>query len=284
MAGRISQVTPEALGTGDPNARVSQAVVEALAEGDANARVSQAVLETLAAGDNRARVSQIVVEALVPNIGVFMPLIYPTLQALGYSVMWKPQFFNMKTQTMATGAALDLSISDAPLHDFDLTYQVLQDKQRQYGANDFRTMIGFFGAMQGNFGRFLFPNPDDNFVTSQVIGTTDGVSHQWTLQRTFGWNEYNWTEPVGYVNTLLPFNVYLNGVQQDQSTYTVVTAKPVNQQLDFAGTPSAGQVITVDMSYYYYCKLPDDAMSFEKFMWKLWNLKKITLHSNGPNT
>lgn len=283
MAVRDSQITPEALATGDPNARVSQVTPEGLVAGDPNARVSQLPLEALVAGSPNRRVSQFIVEALILNVGSFMPLYYPTLEALSFSVSWKPQFFNMKTQVMATGAQLDVGLSSTPLHDFDLTYEVLRNYS-VLGTNDFRTMIGFFGAMQGNLGRFLFVNPDDYGVTNQTIGTTDGVSHTWTLQRTFGQAEYSWTEPVGYVNTTLPFNVYLDGVLQDPASYSVVQSQPVNQILDFSGTPSAGKRISVDMSYAYYCKLPDEATSFEKFMAKLWTLKKITLHSNRMNT
>lgn len=280
---RVSQISPEALAAGDPNARVSQLVPEALAAGDPNARVSQAVAEALAAGANNARISQIVLEALVPNIGVFMPIVYPTLPTLSYSVKWRPQFFNMPTQKMATGAELDLGVAAAPLHDFDLTYQVLRDRPAP-SPNEFRTMMGFFGAISGNLGRFLFKNPDDNAVQQQAIATTDGTAHQWTLQRTFGVGEYSWTEPVGYVDLTLPFNVYLDGVLQDHTAYTVDTTDPVNQLLDWGSTLGAGQKITADMSYFYYCKLPDDTLEFEQFMYRLWTLNKITLHSCRPNT
>ena len=295
MADRISQEVVEAEVVGAPNARVAQEVVEAeivatpaarisqeVVEVEVtatpNTRVSQEVVEAQVVATPSIRISQIVIECLVPDIGVFMPLVYPTLPGLGYSVLWKPKFFNMPTQTTTTGADLDLGLASAPLHDFELTYELLRDTFA-VGTSEFKTMLGFFGAMSGNLGRFLFKNPDDSSVAQQFIAITDGTTHLWTLNRTYGVGEYSWTEPVGYVDLTLPFNVYLGGVLQDPSSYSVQVTQPALQQIQFTSTPTTGQVITVDMSYFYYCKLSADTLTFEKFMNKLWLLKKATLHS-----
>jgi hypothetical protein len=184
---------------------------------------------------------------------------------------------------MTTGAQLDVGLADSPLHQFDLTYEVLRD-QFNGSPPEFRIMGGFFGAISGNLGRFLFPWVDDRSVQKQIIATTDGTAHQWPLVRTFGEGDYSWTEPVGYVDLLQDFNVYFDDVLQDHSQYTVVQTVPGLQQLDWVSTPSAGKVITVDMSYYYYCKLADDNLSFEKFMRQLWALKKIKLQSCRAGT
>ena len=113
VADRISQITPEVLGTGSPNARVSQEVVEVHGEGSpnarlsqiavevlvpiatvpANARLSQIVVENQVLGYAYARLSQIVIECLVPNIEVTMPAVYPTLPGLAYSVFVVWQLF-----------------------------------------------------------------------------------------------------------------------------------------------------------------------------------------------
>ena len=295
MADRISQEVVEAEVVGSPNtrvsqevveaeivlapaARVSQEVVEAAVTATPHARVTQEVVETQVVATPNIRISQIVVECLVPDIGVFMPLVYPTLPGLGYSVLWKPKFFNMPTQTTSSGADLDLGLAAAPLHDFELTYELLRDTF-SIGTSEFKTMLGFFGAMSGNLGRFLFKNPDDNSVTQQFIATTDGTTHLWTLNRTFGVGDYSWTEPVGYVDLTAPFNVYFGGVLQAPSSYSVNVTEPGLQQIQFTSTPTAGHIITVDMSYFYYCKLSADTLSFEKFMNKLWLLKKVTVHS-----
>jgi hypothetical protein len=281
---RISQVTPENLVTGVPNTRISQITPEALSFGEPFVRLSQLTPEALVSGLSNVRISQIVLEMLVLNIEVFMPIVYPNLPGLGYSVHWKPKAFNLQTATMQTGARIDLGLTTCPLHDFELTYNFLRGQGFQRGSTEFRKMMGFFLYLNGNLGRFLFPNPDDRSVTRQLIGVTDGTSHVWQLVRTFGVEEYVGTEPVGYVDLTCPFNVYLDDVLQSKSSYSVLTTEPVNQQLDFGYTPTAGQNIYVDMSYFYYCNFPEDQLDFEKFMNNLWLIKSVKFSSNRAGT
>lgn len=284
MADRVSQAVVEAEVVADPEARVSQGVVEAEIVSTPRLRVSQEVVEGQVVTNRASRVSQYVIECLVPRIGVFMPLVYPTFPGLQFSTFWKPSFNNMPTQKMASGAELDLGITAEPLHTFELSYEFLRDRGFAEGSTEFRTFIGFFGALGGNLGRYVFKNVDDNAVQQQFVGTTDGTAHTWTLSRTFGIGEYVWTETVGYVDLTLPFNVYLDGNLQDPTSYSVARTQPKVQQLVFNATPAAGKRITVDMSYLYYCKFPDPSMNFEKFMKALWAVKKVSLQSCRAGT
>jgi hypothetical protein len=281
-AARVSQVVAEPLVTGDPNARVSQVVAEPLVRGDANARVSQVVAEPLIRGTANARVSQLVVEVLCLQLEVPMPPVFPTLIGLGYNVKWSPVFYNMPTDTAATGADVDLGLADEPLHDFELTYGFLRD---QFGNTEFKTMMGFFLRLGGTRGRFLFPNPDDRSVTGQFLVTTDGVNSVFgPLKRTFGIGDNSGTEAVGWVDQTEPFNLYWNGVLQDPATYQILGDLPKNQQIKFLNTPAADIEVTVDMSYFYYCKFPDNTNTFEKFLDRIWLLNKMTLHSCRAGT
>lgn len=207
-------------------------------------------------------------------------LIYPgqdKLPGLGYNVKWTPKFYNMATQTTSSGAAIDLAFSDIPTHDFELTYEFLHDG---ISPSEMKILMGFFLAMRGNWGRFLFENPDDNSVTGEIIGTTDSRKTLFgPIQRTYGWGEYAATEPVGQINTSVPAVVYLDSVLQDPSTYSWVTASPCRQYLQFNVAPAAGHIIVGDFSYYYYCKFSADSYTFEKFMDRLWTLGSIVIHS-----
>lgn len=276
MAGRVSQEVVEAEVTGTPNARVSQVAVEAEVTGKPLARISQQVVEALANYANNARISQIVIECLVPNLEYDVLPVYPTLPGLTFSVHWKTSFSNAPTQTAASGAQIDLGLGQYPTHDFELTYDVLRNT---FGFQEEKLLRGFFGRAAGNLGRFVFKFDKDSQVKSQVIGTTDGASHLWTLVRTYGVGEDSFTEPVGYVDLTCPFNLYLNGSLQDTSTYSVQTTVPGLQQVQFVGIPTTGQTITVDMDYFYYCKFPDAGQAFEQFMNNLWSADKVTLHT-----
>lgn len=280
-----SQQINETLGLGTPSLRASQIVVETLDIGLPAVRASQIVAEALSDTTPRVRASQIVVEVLLATLEVPVLPIYPSLPGLTYDSKWSPQFFNMATATTDTGADIDLGFAEWPLHDFELTYSVLRNNfngyvDPNYHGTEFKTMMGFYLMMRGTLGRCLYLNPDDNSVTGQAVAVADGVATIYApLQRTFGVADYNSTEPVGVVITTETLNVYLDAVLQDPSTYTIITTAPMSQQLKFNSAPTNGAVITIDMSYYYYCKLPDNANTFEKFMDQLWLFNKIVLHS-----
>jgi hypothetical protein len=224
--------------------------------------------------------------------------VYPSrtlLPGLAYSQKWSPSFFN-QTATTATGADIDVGLAAYPLHDFELTYEFLRDSMNAPGnqspnwlngqGEEFRTMMGFHLMLGGTLGRFLYKNEADYQVFQNQIGVGDGTTTVFTVTRTFGANGYFQTEPVGQVNTGgdVPFNVYLNGSATPQlaSAYTLSTSNPCANTITFGSAPPNGQKITVDMQYFYYCKLANNANTFEKFMHRLWLLDKVTLHSCRP--
>ena len=71
--------------------------------------------------------------------------------------------------------------------------------------------MGFFLQLQGQFGTFLYTDPDDNTVTGQAFATGDGSTTSFTIERSLG----GFLEPVGWVTSIA--NVYLNGAAQSGS-------------------------------------------------------------------
>jgi hypothetical protein len=231
-----------------------------------------------------ARWTQVGIEAWVATRAVRLTLpFYPTPPGLTFSVFWRPMFANLPTQVAASLAEVDLALSAIPVHEFELTYDFLRNESSH---QEFKNFFGFFLRMAGNVGRFLFLNPDDYAVTAELVGTTDGAASDYgPLQRTFGDGENVGVEPVGYVSsTAGTFKVYFDGSLQDSGLYTVDRTLPCQQMLHFLSPPSADQVITVDMQYYYYCKFAEDNLSFEKFMSLLWAIKRVTLRSCKAGT
>lgn len=277
MAARSTQGVIAALSVvGLAYTQASQVVVAALTQVKLlPVRASQIKLEAMVAPTTNARASCVVVEVLVWNYEVVMPSVYPVLPGLSYSVIKRPKWFT-GTGTSASGREVRVGYAANPLWEWDLTYEFLRDTISQ---NELKTLMGFYLSQAGSLGGFLFLDPDDHAVAAQAIGTTDGTTTLWTLQRTFGGNDGTGTEPIGYVNTGAPFNVYLNGTLADPSTYDLLTTAPVNQQIRFHAAPASGQAITVDMGFYYYARFKDDHYDFEKFMDRLWTLQTVTLMS-----
>lgn len=279
---RASQVVAEVSAEGTPAARASQIVAEVSAGGTPSARASQVTAEVSAFGSPKARISQIVIEFWVQNLQVTMPPIYPDLPGRTFPTIVRPKFFNLGVKT-ATGASIDKQLAASPLWEFDLTYSALRNGfMWREGSNEYATLLGFMLSLNGSSGRFLFPVEWDRSVTGQFVATTDGTTTVFTLNRTFGRGALSGTEPVGYVDTVQPFNVYLDGVLQDHTTYQLIQTTPAQQQLKTLSTIASGHTLTVDMSYYYYCKFQDDQYDFEEMMRDLFTLKKVTIESCRP--
>jgi hypothetical protein len=51
----------------------------------------------------------------------------------------------------------------------------------------------------------------------------------------------------------------------------------------FNTAPANGATITCDMQFFYYCKLADPSLDFERVLDRLWSVKKITIRSCRPN-
>jgi uncharacterized protein (TIGR02217 family) len=271
-------VEVEALANG--NVRTTALQLEAHAVAVPTLRATAIQLEAFIAVPTPVRATWFVLEVFVWTRRVTMPDIYPTLPGLTYTVTKRPKWFT-GIGTSVSGREVRYAYAATPLWEWDLSYEYLPDfaAPGSATASDFKTLIGFYLSQSGALGGFLFKDPDDYVVTAQPIGTTDGTITNWTLVRTFGGGDGTGTEPIGYLDQSQPCHVYLNGVLQDPSTYTLATTQPVAQVVKFNVAPGGGQTITVDMTFFYYVRFKEDYVDFDKFMDKLWSTKQITLMS-----
>lgn len=128
--------------------------------------------------------------------------IFPTLPGLAWSAVKSPQW-STAIQKAISGKEVRRANQARPIWKFSLTYEVLRGASLY---NEFQQLLGFYNARQGAFDSFLFMDPSDNTVTSQSIGTGDGVTTVYPLTHAIG----AWYEPVG--NAPAPL-VYSSGIQ-----------------------------------------------------------------------
>ncbi len=136
--------------------------------------------------------------------------------------------------------------------------------------------MGFYLSCQGAYGTFLFEDPSDFQIRGQYLGTGDSSASVFQLQRTMGAALPNggFIEPVTAPNTVGA--VYFNGISQSASSYSV---DPETGLVTFANPPATGIVVAADFSYWFRCRFVDDSYDFENFMFRLWQLKKLTFIS-----
>jgi uncharacterized protein (TIGR02217 family) len=206
-----------------------------------------------------------------------MALVFPTLPGIAWSVTKAPTF-QTRIQRAVSGRELRALDYPYPLWQFTLVFAFLRDNPAA-GLDELRTLMGFFMLCQGAYGKFLFQDPSDYQVTGQYVGSGDSSISVFQLQRTMGTGlpGGGFTEPIVAPN--LVSAVYFDGITQSPSGYTV---DPDTGLLTFAIPPSTGLVITADFSYWFRCRFVDDSYDFENFMYRLWQLKKLTFITVRP--
>jgi uncharacterized protein (TIGR02217 family) len=195
----------------------------------------------------------------------------PALPGLSWSRRKTPGF-NTRIASHASGREVRVALMSYPLYEFEATYNGLTSSASAFaglGASSLQSLMGFFLQLQGQFGTFLYADPDDNTVTAQGIGAGDGTTTAFQFSRALG----GFAEPVGWVTALA--NVYLNGVAQPGANYSL-NAPNI---LTFTTPPGAGVVVAADFSYAFQCRFLDDHMEFEEFMASLWKLEKMKFRS-----
>ncbi len=206
-----------------------------------------------------------------------MPLVFPTLPGLAWTVTKTPTF-QTRIQRAASGRELRALDYPYPLWQFALVYDFLRDDPAA-GHDELRTLMGFFMLCNGAFGSFLYQDPTDYQVTGQLIGIGDASQSAFQLQRNIGTTlpGGGFSEPIVAPDIVVA--VYFNGIQQDPTTYSV---DPSTGLVTFSTAPGSGQIITADFSYYFRCRFVEDKYDFENFMYQLWQLKKLTFISVRP--
>jgi uncharacterized protein (TIGR02217 family) len=195
----------------------------------------------------------------------------PALPGLTWSRHKKPGF-NTRIASHASGREVRVALQAFPLYEFEAVYSGLASAGGTFaglGTKSLETLMGFFLQLQGQFGTFLYADPDDNTVAAQGIGAGDGATTAFQIGRTLG----GFNEPVGWVTALTA--VYLNGTPQSGGAYSLTAPNT----LTFTAAPGAGVAITADFSYAFNCRFLDDQMDFEEFMSNLWKLDSMKFRS-----
>jgi len=201
----------------------------------------------------------------------------PGLPGLTWSRHKKPGF-STRVASHVSGREVRVALMDYPLYEFASAYSGLASASTAafagLGSASLQNLMGFFLQLQGQFGTFLYADPDDNTVSAQAIGVGDGSTQAFVMGRSLG----GWNEPVCWVTAIA--DIYLNGVAQASGNFLLTAPN----MLAFATPPAAGAAITADFSFAFQCRFLDDQIDFEEFMSALWRLDSLKFRSIKANT
>jgi hypothetical protein len=196
----------------------------------------------------------------------------PNLAGLSWSRHKKPGF-STRVASHVSGREVRAALMSYPLYEFETVYNGLASSATPafagLGTASLQSLMGFFLQLQGQFGTFLYTDPDDNAVTAQAFGTGDGATTVFTMMRSLG----GFLEPVGWITSIAA--VYLDGAVQSGSSYSLATPNT----LTFGSAPGSGVTISADFAYAFNCRFLDDRMDFEEFMSNLWRLDSMKFRS-----
>jgi uncharacterized protein (TIGR02217 family) len=202
-------------------------------------------------------------------------LVFPTIVSPpNMSYRWpykKTPHFTTVVQTPASGRG-ELRIGFQTFPRWDFTYNLEYVKGDFYLINSFiQKLVGLYGGVEGAADDWLFLDPNDNTIPStspgpQQIGVGDGTTVQFLMTRTIG----NLVDIIqNFVSAPV---IYLNGVAQSSSTYTL----DQYGNLTFNTAPGAGVVIAWSGQFYFRCRFLEDSLTSLSGDWyQKWSCHEI---------
>lgn len=199
--------------------------------------------------------------------------VFPSLPGLTFPLKRTPTFSTTLMQSIS-GRETRVSKWSSPRYTYELVFSALRTDALY---QEMQILQEFFLARQGSFDSFLYNDVDDNFVQGQVLGLGNGFNTTFQLVRAFGGPSAKFIDAVLAPNIVT--NVYLNGGIQNPTSYTVSTWGNASNLppgvVTFNGAPGVGQVVSADFTYYFPCRFDADTEDFEKFMFNIWEVKKM---------
>lgn len=223
-----------------------------------------------------------------------MALLFPTLPGRGWPVTKTPVF---ETRIQRSDSGPELRESDfypggpvpvgsktwGGMWKFSLTHEFLRGMAVVASGvtgipAEAALLQAFYQSCRGPFLPFFFDDPQDDFVTGQAIGTGDGFTTAFQLQRYFG--DPTMTTP-GFTEAITApkgatATVYFNGVVQPGGAFYTNAA---NGMLDFLAPPPGGVAITADFGFWFRCRFSISNLTLEEFMYLWHSVKTLDFQS-----
>ena len=165
----------------------------------------------------------------------------------------------------------------APQWEWDIPVAYLRSWR---GYAEWQQLMGFFGAQFGGLFSFYYRDSQDNSTTAEPIGTGDGTTTAFQLQRNLG----GMVEPIYVVDTRgsASYGPYTRPAALTPKAYVNAVAVSATFNNDtgvvtYASPPAGGQPLTADFSYGFRVMFEDDKLDFDQLMNGLYDAKTVKL-------
>lgn len=198
-------------------------------------------------------------------------LVFPPESPGPFRLAWgnvrTPEFHTQRVE-VASGLETSTPRWIYPRWHWRLTYLALGQAGHEYG-DQLRPIEGFFLRHKGSGETFLFRDPEDHTITSQVVGTADGVTRKFQIIRNYG----GFLEPIWEIRagTLVVTNFggsVMSGYTESQGL------------VQFAAPPHPENAqIRVTCEFYFRVRFTSDLQDFENFTYLLHTMREVRLQS-----
>lgn len=196
--------------------------------------------------------------------------IYPILPGLEPLVHVKPEWDSTVIAALG-GQETVIGNRQYPRYVISLGYEFLRSTE---ALPERRQLMAFFNFHRGRGESFLFVDDEDNAVTAEQFGTTDGTSCIWQLTRTMSFGAGSFQEPVWAP-------LIITSLTRGSTTLTAGTDYTLGTggRITLTSAGSAGQALTWSGTYALRVRFQEDTLDFERFLQGLWQVGSVQLYS-----
>jgi hypothetical protein len=183
--------------------------------------------------------------------------VFPTIPGITWPASRRPTYSNVLQQGV-TGKRTAVRLQFEPRWSYELEVEFL----RSAGSTEFLDLLNLYLNCCGQAFPFLFNDLGDNGVINQQIGTGDGTTRTFFLQRTLA----GFNQRIAALNGTPTITIAGSPASATIDAYGKVT---------FSVAPGAGQVVAWSGSYYWICRFAEDQLDLSQFASNWWQVKSL---------
>ncbi len=191
--------------------------------------------------------------------------LFPSLPGQAWPLTFSPAW-NTQVKTSVSGREVRAAFQAIPISTVTLTFEFLRPAHKA-------TLRGFFMALRGRWDSFLLDAGDDSLAADMPFATGDGSTKSFQLANTMG----SFSESAQNIGAVT--GIKAAGTTVSSGLYSLGTTGIVT----FITAPATGAALVWSGTFYYRCRLDQDAIDFEQFMQRLYTVKTLKLKGSPSN-
>lgn len=200
---------------------------------------------------------------------------FPALVGLSYPIGAAPTWRTLKQEAIS-GKEYRIQLWTYPRRKYEIAVSYLGSNASSAQNQDWQALAGFFNAVAGAALPFHWHDPYDDGAFNPgpfSLGEGDGATTGFSFVQPLG----GFIEPIQDVTAVSEVTI----AGTPTSAYTLLTDPNfgLTYGLKFATPPASNAAIAASFTYRWPCRFDADSAEFSNFMYRFWELKKISFET-----